>query len=29
MASLTGPSDYVVSMEELDPDVCWRLIGRT
>lgn len=29
MASLTDPSDYVVSMEELDPDVCWRLIGRT
>jgi nitroimidazol reductase NimA-like FMN-containing flavoprotein (pyridoxamine 5'-phosphate oxidase superfamily) len=29
MASLTDPSDYIVSIDELDPDACWRLIGRT
>jgi nitroimidazol reductase NimA-like FMN-containing flavoprotein (pyridoxamine 5'-phosphate oxidase superfamily) len=28
MASLTDPSDYVVSIDELDADACWRLIGR-
>jgi nitroimidazol reductase NimA-like FMN-containing flavoprotein (pyridoxamine 5'-phosphate oxidase superfamily) len=29
MASLTDPSDYIVSIDELDFDACWRLIGRT
>src|SRR5262245_65144562 len=28
MASLTDPSDYVVSIDELDAEACWRLIGR-
>ncbi len=29
MASLTDPSDYVVSIDELAADACWRLIGRS
>jgi nitroimidazol reductase NimA-like FMN-containing flavoprotein (pyridoxamine 5'-phosphate oxidase superfamily) len=28
MASMTDPSDYIVSITELDTDACWRLIGR-
>jgi hypothetical protein len=29
MSGLSDTSDYVVQMDALDPDVCWRLIART
>ena len=29
MGPLSDLNEYVVSMEELDTDVCWRLIART
>jgi uncharacterized protein len=29
MGRLSDTSDYVVQMDVLDPDVCWRLIART
>jgi uncharacterized protein len=29
MSWLSDTSDYVVQMDALDPDVCWRLIART
>ena len=29
MGRLSDMSDYVVQMDVVDPDVCWRLIART